>query len=84
MLQKSSKKVLDMKIIDFGMAAKLETPDAGLDFRSFRADIASVLRVFCALCVTNEFNNVQDIQTNWKSGLQKVSVGFYFCLVNHC
>ena len=76
MIQYSKLKMLDLMIIDYGMARHLQTPTEVFDFKT---DIASVLRMFCALYVGNGFDSVLDIQTTWKERLECVSGFKTYC-----
>ncbi|XP_045182444.2 uncharacterized protein LOC123541112 [Mercenaria mercenaria] len=71
MVQKTASDKLGVKVLDFGLANKLEDQN-GLNFRGFKADISEVLRLFSALYTGGlEFDNAWDLQHNWKSKLKE-------------
>ena len=76
MLQRESDKSLKVKILDFGLAKRFESP-MGLDFEGFLKDIGKdigeVVRLFSALYTGEEFDNVRDVRKNWKTKLTEVS-----------
>lgn len=73
MVQKLRHDKLGVKILDFGLASQLEDCN-GLNLRGFRNDICDVLRLFSGMYTGLEFNNVWDIQQNWRQGLSNVPV----------
>ena len=77
MLQKSEKKVLQLKIIDFGRASKYEDPDTGFDHRGFRSDLRNIIGMYCSVfCGSKIFDfHLPD----WEADIGNVRV----FLINH-
>ncbi|XP_060567149.1 uncharacterized protein LOC132725941 [Ruditapes philippinarum] len=73
MVQKTGEEKLGVKVLDFGLARKLEDYN-GLNYRGFHADIGEIVRLFSALYTGGlEFDNVLDLRKNWKDKLTEVT-----------
>lgn len=72
MLQNTELDQLVLRIIDFGLSQPLDT-ELGLNLRGFRSDVCEVLRIFSGLYTSQEFDNVWDIQKNYKDKLKEVN-----------
>lgn len=68
MLQESEG-VIQTRIIDFGLAKRIDSEDGP---RGFRSDIAEVVRKFTALYIDEEFDSETDFRENWKDKVQQV------------
>lgn len=87
MLQESPEGVIQTRILDFGLAKRLDSEDG---YRGFRSDMAEVVRKFTALYVDQEFDSELDVRRNWKEKLSEMATVYslsqadkveLFCLV---
>ncbi|XP_063406884.1 uncharacterized protein LOC134690771 [Mytilus trossulus] len=69
MLQESEG-VIQTRIIDFGLAKRIDSEDGP---RGFRSDIAEVVRKFTALYIDEEFDSETDFRKNWKDKVQQMA-----------
>ncbi|XP_071142696.1 uncharacterized protein [Mytilus edulis] len=69
MLQESEG-VIQTRIIDFGLAKRMDSEDGP---RGFRSDMAEVVRKFTALYIDEEFDSEIDLRKNWKDKVQQMS-----------